>query len=119
MNHQDIFMKCAQLGKCEVCGIEAPVVVVSSRLGPCSCAYCENCYDAGLEPYNLCVSTVWSCGWENMADWAKDRIRKILTGLGKTEEEMLADVKTKDDAFIAAMQNYEEYCHEQDIKEEL
>ena len=50
MNHHDIFMKCASSGKCEVCGIEAPVVVVSSRLGPCSCAYCKDCYDAGLEP---------------------------------------------------------------------
>ena len=38
---------------------------------------------------------------------------------GKTEEEMLADVKTKDDAFIAAMQNYEEYCREQGIEEGL
>ena len=46
MNHHDIFMKCASSGKCEVCGIEAPVVVVSSRLGPCSCAYCEDCYDS-------------------------------------------------------------------------
>lgn len=119
MNHHDIFMKYAHMGKCEVCGVEAPIVVVSSRLGPCSCAYCEDCYDADLEPYPMIVATVWSCGWENMADWAKARIRKILTKLGKTEEEMLVDVKTKDNAFIAAMQNYEEYCHEQGIEEEL
>ena len=119
MNHHDTFMKCARPGKCEVCGIKAPVVVVSSSLGPYSCAYCEKCYDAGLEPYPMVVSTVWSCGWENMANWAKARIRKTLTKLGKTEEEMLADVKVKDDSFIAAMQNYEEYCHEQDIQEEL
>lgn len=119
MNHHDIFMKCAQLGKCEVCGVEAPVVVVSSRLGPCSCAYCEECYDAGLEPYYVIVPAVWSCGWENMADWAKAHIRKTLAKLGKTEEEMLSDVKAEDDSFIAAMQNYKEYCHEQGIEEEL
>lgn len=119
MNHHDIFMKCAHMDKCEVCGVEAPVVVVSSRLGPCSCAYCEECYDADLEPYPIIIAAVWSCGWENIADWAKARIRKILTKLGKTEEEMLSDVKAEDDAFIAAMQNYEEYCYEQDIQEEL
>ena len=113
------FIDYAHIGTCEVCGKSAPVVVVSSRLGPCSCAYCEDCYDAGLESYPMIVAAVWNCGWEDMAEWAKASIRKTLTKLGKTEEEMLADVKAKDDAFIAAMQNYEEYCHEQDIQEEL
>lgn len=115
----DIFMKYARPGKCEVCGIEAPVVVVCSSLGPCSCAYCEECYAAGLEPYPIIVAAVWSCGWENMAEWAKVPIRKTLTKLGKTEEEMLSDVKAEDDSFIAAMQNYEENCLEQDIEEDL
>ena len=119
MNCDDYFNQIAKPGKCEVCGAEKPVVVLSSSFGACSCAYCKECYNSGLEPYPMVISTVWSCGWENMADWAKARIRKILTKLGKTEEEMLADVKAKDDAFIAAMQKYEEYCHEQDIKEEL
>lgn len=115
----DIFMKCARPGKCEVCSIEAPVVVVCSSLGPYSCAYCEKCYSANLEPYPMVVAAVWTCGWENMVDWAKTHIRKILTGLGKTEEEMLSDVQAEEDSFIAAMQNYEEYCHEQGIEEEL
>lgn len=113
------FIDYARIGKCEVCGKSAPVVVVSSVLGPCSCAYCEECYTDGLEPYPMVVAAVWSCGWENMADWAKARIRKTLTKLGKTEEEMLADAKAEEDSFIAAMQNYEEYCHEQGIEEEL
>ena len=113
------FNDIAHMGTCEVCGKSAPVVVVSSRLGPCSCAYCEDCYDAGLESYPMIVAAVWNCGWEDMAEWAKANIRKTLTKLGKTEEEMLADVKAKDDAFIAAMQNYEEYFHAQDIQEEL
>ena len=113
------FNDIAHMGTCEVCGKSAPVVVVSSRLGPCSCAYCEDCYDAGLESYSMIVAAVWNCGWEDMAEWAKASIRKTLTKLRKTEEEMLADVKARDNSFIAAMQNYEEYCHEQDIKEEL
>lgn len=113
------FINYASMGTCEVCGKVAPVVVVSSRLGPCSCAYCEDCYGAGLEPYPMIVAAVWSCGWENMAEWAKVPIRKTLTKLGKTEEEMLADAKAEEDSFIAAMQNYEEYCHEQDVQEEL
>lgn len=113
------FNDIAHMGTCEVCGKSAPVVVVSSSLGPCSCAYCEECYDAGLEPYPMVIAEVWTCGWENMVDWAKARIRKTLTKLGKTEEEMLSDVKAEDDSFIAAMQNYEEYYHEQNIEEDL
>lgn len=109
----------ALMGKCEVCGKSAPVVVVSSVLGPCSCAYCEECYSEGLEPYPIIVAEVWSCGWENMADWAKARIRKTLTKLGKTEEEMLADVKAEEDSFIAAMQSYAENYHDQDTEEEI
>ena len=113
------FIDYAYMGTCEVCGKSAPVVVVSSALGPCNCAYCEECYAESLEPYSMVVAAVWSYGWENMADWAKTRIRKTLTKLGKTEEEMLADAKAEEDSFIAAMQNYEEYCHEQGIEEEL
>lgn len=113
------FNDIAHMGTCEVCGKSAPVVVVASSLGPCSYAYCEECYDADLEPYPMIVTAVWICGWKNMAEWAKARIRKILTKLGKTEEEMLVDVKAEENSFIAAMQNYEEYCHEQDIQEKL
>lgn len=113
------FNDIAHMGTCEVCGKSAPVVVVSSSLGPCSCAYCEECYDAGLEPYPMIIAAVWTCGWENMAAFAKARIRKTLKKLGKTEEEMLSDVQAEDDSFIATMQNYEEYCHEQGIEEEL
>lgn len=119
MNNHDVFMEYALPGKCEVCGVEAPVVVVSSRLGPCSCAYCEDCYDAGLEPYPMIVAAVWSCGWDDMAEWAKAPIRKTLTKLGKTEEDMLADVKAEEDSFIADMQSYEESCHEQNMQEDL
>lgn len=112
------FIDYAHIGTCEVCGKSAPVVVVSSSLGPCSCAYCEECYGANLEPYPIVVAAVWTCGWEDMADWAKARIRKTLTKLGKTEEEMLADAKAEENSFIASMQNYEEYCSEQSIQEE-
>lgn len=99
-------------GKCEVCGKTAPLVVVSSVLGPYICAYCEKCYDAGLEPYPIIIAAVGSCGWENMASFAKARIRKTLKNLGKTEEEMLSDVKAEDDSFIAIMQTYAENCHD-------
>lgn len=112
------FIDYAHIGTCEVCGKSAPVVVVSSSLGPCSCAYCEECYGANLEPYSIVVAAVWTCGWEDMADWAKARIRKTLTKLGKTEKEMLADAKAEENSFIASMQNYEEYCSEQSIQEE-
>lgn len=113
------FIDYAHMGTCEVCGKSAPVAVVSSVLGPCSCAYCEECYAEGLEPYPMIVAEVWSCGWENMADWAKARIRKTLTKLRKTEEEMLADAKAEEDSFIAAMQSYAESCYDQDTEEEI
>lgn len=93
------FIDYARNGICEVCGKPAPVVVVSSSLGPGSCAYCEDCYANGLEPYYMIVPAVCACGWEDMADWAKARIRKTLTKLGITEEKMLADVKTKEEAY--------------------
>lgn len=116
---KNTFNDIARMGTCEVCGKPAPVVVVSSSLGSCSCAYCEDCYANGLEPYYMIVPAVWTCGWEDMADWAKARIRKTLTKLGKTEEEMLADAKAEEEAWIASMQNYEEYCHEQNIQEDF
>ena len=56
------FIDYARIGKCEVCGKSAPVVVVSSVLGPCSCAYCEECYTEGLEPYSM---KDFNQTWEN------------------------------------------------------
>ena len=54
MNCDDYFNQIAKPGKCEVCGAEELVVVLASSFGPCSCAYCKECYDFNLEPYYLC-----------------------------------------------------------------
>ena len=59
----------------------------------------------GFEPYFLIISIVWTCGWEDMADWAKTHIRKTLTKLGKTEEEMLVDAKAEEKAWVASIQS--------------
>lgn len=99
MNHHDVFMECAKPGKCEVCETEGPVVVVSSRLGPCSCAYCEECYDADLEPYAMIVPAIWTCGWNNMAEKYQNIIKKSLTKMGKTLEETFDDADYAESEF--------------------
>lgn len=104
MADHDAFLKYARPGKCEVCGAEEPVIVVSSGFGPCSCAYCEECYDFGCEPYHLCVSTVWSCEWNNMSERAKNIVEKSLIKIGKTFDEMMEDVKKLD-------QDYLDWCN--------
>ncbi len=100
----DAFLKYANLGKCKVCGAEEPVIVMSSRLGSGSYAYCEKCYDFDCEPYDLCVSTVWSCGWQNMSERAKNTVEKSLIKIGKTFDEMMEDVKKLD-------QDYLDWCN--------
>ena len=104
MNCDDYFNQIAKPGKCEVCGAEKLVVVLSSSFGACSCAYCKECYNSNLEPYDLCVSTVWSCGWENMSERAKNIVDKSLIKIGKTFDEMMEDVKKID-------QDYLDWCN--------
>lgn len=99
MNHHDVFMECAKPGKCEVCETEGPVVVVSSRLGPISCAYCEECYDANLEPYSIIVPAIWTCGWNNMAEKYKNIIEKSLIKMGKTLDEAFDDAAYAESEF--------------------
>lgn len=104
MNCDDYFNQIAKPGKCEVCGAEKPIVVLSSSFGACSCAYCKECYNFNLEPYDLCVSTVWSCGWQNMSERAKNTVEKSLIKIGKTFDEMMKDVKKID-------QDYLDWCN--------
>lgn len=102
------FADMARHGVCEVCGKEAPVVVAASTLGACSSAYCEECFNEGLEPYSDIVGTVWYIGWDDLAVWAKDKIERTLKKLGKTKEDVLADVETTEKRFNEDMRKMEE-----------
>lgn len=102
------FTDMARHGVCEVCGKEAPIVVAASTLGACSNDYCEECLNEGLEPYNDIVGTVWCVGWDNLAVWAKDKIEHTLKKLGKTKEDILADVEATEKRFNDDMRKMEE-----------
>lgn len=66
--------------------------------------YCEECLKEGLEPYSDIVGIVWCVGWDNLAVWAKDTIKK----LGKTKEDVLADVEATEKRFNDDMRKMEE-----------
>lgn len=102
------FIDYARMGTCEVCGKEAPVVVAASTLSACSSAYCEECLNEGLEPYSDIVGIVWCVGWDDLAVCAKDKIERTLKKLGKTKEDVLADVEATEKRFNEDMRKMEE-----------
>lgn len=102
------FIDYAHMGTCEVCGKEAPVVVAAYTLSSCSSAYCEECLNEGLEPYSDIVGIVWCVGWDDLAVGAKDKIERTLKKLGKTKEDVLADVEATEKRFNEDMRKMEE-----------
>ena len=83
-------------GRCDVCGADANVVVASSMLGAISFAYCENCWNAGAEPYGALVEYIACAGhWPNdINEKYQGRVRSILSYFGKSEEEFAQDVES-------------------------
>lgn len=103
------FADMARPGVCEVCGRVTDVVVASSTFGPCTNTYCEECLADGLEPYSEVVGLVWCIGWDDLATWAKDKIERTLKKLGKTKEDVMADVEATEKEFLEwAEKNKEE-----------
>lgn len=102
------FNDVAHMGTCEVCGKEVPVVVAASPLSACSSAYCEACLNECLEHYIDIVGTVYCVGWDNLSVWAKDKIERTLKKLGKTKEDVLADVEATEKRFNADMSKMKE-----------
>ena len=88
------FDKCAQHGKCEVCGKETDVVARMSSIGPMIFSCCKACLAADAEPYERMGSYIACAG-----EWPKDigaayqvQVRRLLGIHGKTEEEFSRDV---------------------------
>jgi len=81
-------------GKCDVCEKETNVVVCASSMGAISYRYCKECLNKGLEPYGGIVAYISCAGTfpDNINPEYVEYIRKLLKGLGKTEDEFILDV---------------------------
>ena len=95
------------MGKCDVCGKEAETYVVCSSCGAISYAYCAECFNKGLEPYDALVGMgLYS---DEIVEIFKQQI--LLPSLkfhGKTLEEFDADVKNMDDAYYDWLQHQDD-----------
>jgi hypothetical protein len=83
-------------GTCDVCGKEGDVACFASSFGPISYAYCEDCFNKDMEPYDGMVAYI-ACGGRfpediNPAHAAK--VRRILEELGVSEDRFISDVNT-------------------------
>lgn len=90
------FEDVATMGKCDVCGKETEVAVCCSAFGACSFAYCKDCLEQGLEPYNQMVEYIASAGEypKDINSLYIDEIKHILKHLGKSEQQFADDVKS-------------------------
>ena len=95
------------MGKCDVCGKEAEVFVISSSCGAISFAYCRECLLACREPYDALVGMglISDC----MNKTYKEQI--LLPSLkfhGKTLAEFDADVRQLDNDYYDWLQHQDD-----------
>ena len=78
-----------------MCGQQQKVAVLASTVGPISFAYCEQCLEAGAEPYWALVSYIAGAGeWpDGISQAYQDFVRRNLQYHQKSEEEFASDVK--------------------------
>lgn len=94
---KDILMKKFDMlkhnGTCECCNKPKDVVVVSSIFAPISFSVCKECLMKGLEPYKYLVPAIAGYRYPlEINDKYLGKIRNILKGYGKTEEEFIIDM---------------------------
>ena len=89
-----VFQELSRDGKCAVCGKEADVVVCASSMGATSYAYCEDCLNKGLEPYQAMVDYIACAGRfpDDINLAYQEHCRNILKALNVSEEQFVADV---------------------------
>jgi len=82
------------IGKCDVCGKEEEIYVRSSTMGAISFAYCKDCLQKGLEPYNAVVAYISCVGRfpDDINENYQNYVRNILKELGISEEQFIKDV---------------------------
>lgn len=77
---------------CEVCNEREAVGVCSTSI-PYSAAYCEECLQAGVDPYWVVVAnTACINGLEHSNDEWKEQVNRTLKHLNKTKEQFNIDV---------------------------
>ena len=98
------FEKYAHQGTCDVCGKKTDVIVCASAFGAISFAYCRDCFDNYLEPYNAMVAYISCAGRfpDEINEQYQKLCRHILNGLGISEEKFIEDVNK-------AIADYEDY----------
>lgn len=95
------------MGKCDVCGKEAETVVCCSSCGAVSYAYCQECLNAGREPYDALVGMGLIYGCINKS-YRKQILLPSLRFFGKTIEEFNADVEKMDQEYYDWFQHQDE-----------
>lgn len=110
-----IFQELSFAGKCAVCGKETEVVACASSMGAISFAYCEDCLNKGLEPYDAMVDYIACAGRfpDDINPAYQEHCRNILKELNISEEQFIADVdKSILDLCEVYVQQYEDVCDE-------
>lgn len=94
------------MSKCDVCGKEAETVVCCSSCGAISFAYCQECLNAGREPYNALVGMGLPYDCINKT-YREQILLPSLKFFGKTIEEFNKDVEKMDEEYAEWVKNNE------------
>ena len=88
---------------CSVCSKNQTQRVCNSQLAPMSNAYCDPCFEMGLEPWSDFVGVVFSIGATNEAQIKAAFSEKFLNDMTKfherTIDEALKEAKETQDSF--------------------
>ena len=88
--------------KCEICKKPA-VGVCSASIGAISHAYCQECIEAGREPWSTLVGASYGLTRESVAEWFIPTIEATCAFYKKTVDEFWAEVKKLEDEYDAYM----------------
>ena len=94
------------MSKCDVCGKETNTVVCCSSCGAISFAYCEECLNAGREPYDALVGMGLTSDIINNT-YKQQILWPSLKFFGKTIEQFDADVEKADEEYMEWVKNNE------------
>ena len=87
---------------CDVCGKEA-TVVVASRFGAVSNAYCPECLGKGIEPYSNAISLLFCVPYPDLWEGYQEIVFRSVVAAGHTMRDAAIEVTRLD-------RQYEEYC---------
>jgi hypothetical protein len=81
--------------KCDVCGKESETFVAASAYGPISFAYCRECLENGLEPYDAIVAYIACAGHfpEDINEAYQKDVCRQLKLCEVSEDQFIKDVE--------------------------